>query len=175
MAGTYVFIFDNNYNCWYYAFGSNYSVLNICWYFFQNSIRHNLSLNRYFVKVPRSQEESGKGSFWRVDPASERKLVEQAWRKRRQRAVPCFGSPLTSSLSNITRFIKHESFSFSLNLLIIWFVLDLLLFLLNVRILLLLHQHCEASLVHKMIIKLQPFHPTVMLKSNWFNSLPGAK
>nr|CAB3246921.1 FoxK [Phallusia mammillata] len=69
----------------------------------QNSIRHNLSLNRYFVKVPRSQEESGKGSFWRVDPASERKLVEQAWRKRRQRTVPCFCAPLTSGVSTITR------------------------------------------------------------------------
>ncbi|EDL34835.1 mCG12375, isoform CRA_a [Mus musculus] len=41
----------------------------------QNSIRHNLSLNRYFIKVPRSQEEPGKGSFWRIDPASESKLV----------------------------------------------------------------------------------------------------
>ncbi|XP_077973960.1 forkhead box protein K1-like isoform X2 [Styela clava] len=60
----------------------------------QNSIRHNLSLNRYFVKVPRSQEESGKGSFWRIDPASEHKLVDQAWRKRRQRGVPCFRAPL---------------------------------------------------------------------------------
>nr|2A3S_A Chain A, Myocyte Nuclear Factor [Mus musculus]2D2W_A Chain A, Forkhead box protein K1 [Mus musculus] len=53
----------------------------------QNSIRHNLSLNRYFIKVPRSQEEPGKGSFWRIDPASEAKLVEQAFRKRRQRGV----------------------------------------------------------------------------------------
>ena len=32
---------------------------------------------RYFVKVARSQEEPGKGSFWRIDPASEVKLVEQ--------------------------------------------------------------------------------------------------
>ena len=45
---------------------------------------------RYFVKVPRSQEEPGKGSFWRIDPASEVKLVEQAFRRRRQRGVPCF-------------------------------------------------------------------------------------
>lgn len=52
----------------------------------QNSIRHNLSLNRYFIKVARSQEESGKGSFWRIDPASEAMLVEQAFRRRRQRA-----------------------------------------------------------------------------------------
>ncbi|XP_053450486.1 forkhead box protein K2 [Nycticebus coucang] len=60
----------------------------------QNSIRHNLSLNRYFIKVPRSQEEPGKGSFWRIDPASESKLIEQAFRKRRPRGVPCFRTPL---------------------------------------------------------------------------------
>ena len=61
---------------------------------FQNSIRHNLSLNRYFIKVPRSQEEPGKGSFWRIDPSCEGKLIEQAFRKRRPRGVPCFRTPL---------------------------------------------------------------------------------
>ena len=43
--------------------------------------------------MPRSQEEPGKGSFWRIDPASEAKLVEQAFRRRRQRGVPCFRTP----------------------------------------------------------------------------------
>ncbi|XP_011600859.1 forkhead box protein K2 isoform X2 [Takifugu rubripes] len=60
----------------------------------QNSIRHNLSLNRYFIKVARSQEEPGKGSFWRIDPSSESKLIEQAFRKRRPRGVPCFRTPV---------------------------------------------------------------------------------
>lgn len=59
----------------------------------QNSIRHNLSLNRYFIKVPRSQEEPGKGSFWKIDPQSEAKLIDQAFRRRRQRGVPCFRAP----------------------------------------------------------------------------------
>ncbi|XP_058128778.1 forkhead box protein K2-like [Anopheles ziemanni] len=59
----------------------------------QNSIRHNLSLNRNFIKVPRSQDEPGKGSFWRIDPSSELKLVDQSYRKRRQRGSQCLRMP----------------------------------------------------------------------------------
>uniref|UniRef100_A0A182LVF1 Fork-head domain-containing protein n=1 Tax=Anopheles culicifacies TaxID=139723 RepID=A0A182LVF1_9DIPT len=82
LSGIYSFI-SKNYP--YYRTGANKG--------WQNSIRHNLSLNRYFIKVPRSQDEPGKGSFWRIDPSSELKLIDQSYRKRRQRGSQCFRSP----------------------------------------------------------------------------------
>lgn len=47
----------------------------------------------YFIKVARSQDEPGKGSFWRIDPNSESKLIDQSYKKRRQRGNQCFRTP----------------------------------------------------------------------------------
>lgn len=58
----------------------------------------------FFEKVPRSQEEPGKGAFWRIDPSSEQKLIEQAFRRRRIRGVPSFR--LHNSFGMSSRYFK---------------------------------------------------------------------
>ena len=47
--------------------------------------------------MARTQEEPGKGSFWRIDPPFEPKLVEQAFKRRRQRPIACFRNQINSS------------------------------------------------------------------------------
>ncbi|KAI7803793.1 forkhead box protein J1-A [Triplophysa rosa] len=53
----------------------------------QNSIRHNLSLNKCFIKVPREKDEPGKGGFWKIDPQYAERLLSGAYKKRRMPPV----------------------------------------------------------------------------------------
>lgn len=55
--------------------------------FHQNSIRHNLSLNKCFIKVPRQKDEPGKGGFWKIDPQYAERLLSGAYKKRRMPPV----------------------------------------------------------------------------------------
>ena len=54
----------------------------------QNSIRHSLSFNDCFLKVPRTPDKPGKGSFWTLHPNSGN-MFENGCYLRRQKRFKC--------------------------------------------------------------------------------------
>jgi forkhead box protein F len=48
----------------------------------KNSVRHNLSLNECFIKLPKGIGRPGKGHYWTIDPASEFMFEEGSFRRR---------------------------------------------------------------------------------------------
>lgn len=48
----------------------------------KNSVRHNLSLNECFIKLPKGLGRPGKGHYWTIDPTSEFMFEEGSFRRR---------------------------------------------------------------------------------------------
>ncbi|KAI8375315.1 fork head domain-containing protein [Choanephora cucurbitarum] len=67
-----------------------YQMTNNGW---QNSVRHNLSLNKAFIKIPRNDLEPGKGAFWAINPDADTRALFTSSKKHRK-------SPATAYLSD---------------------------------------------------------------------------
>lgn len=65
----------------------NYLILIIEFFFqgWKNSVRHNLSLNECFIKLPKALGRPGKGHYWTVDPNQEYMFEDGGSFRRRPR------------------------------------------------------------------------------------------
>ena len=74
----------------------NYSFYNAQDAGWQNSIRHNLSLNKAFIKRERPKDDKGKGNYWAIAPGMEAQFIKKPSRKPQAAATPALSSSIST-------------------------------------------------------------------------------
>ncbi|KAJ3360177.1 hypothetical protein HDU91_004694 [Kappamyces sp. JEL0680] len=54
----------------------------------KNSVRHNLSLNKNFIRVPRPPQEKGKGAYWTINTGKDKTTKTCSGVSKRTKAAP---------------------------------------------------------------------------------------
>ena len=65
----------------------NFHYYRMCPLKWRDSIRHSLTLNDCFVKLPRDVHDQTRGHYWTVDPSSEMMFEGGKYRRRKKRFV----------------------------------------------------------------------------------------
>ncbi|KAL7754510.1 transcription factor [Sorochytrium milnesiophthora] len=87
----------------YQFISTNYAYYRHGTHTWQNSVRHNLSLNRAFQKVARPATVTGKGNLWRIDAAYAHELTDEPKKQRSSSLHHMSSTGSSSSSSSLKR------------------------------------------------------------------------